>query len=418
MRSIVEELRNRVYWDITYNRMMEKDNLSTSQKITLMEIYNDTYIEEVINKIVNKEYKWSICEKQLLNKFGTTKKRVVYIYDIEDRYLLGVLYRCFSNYFKESISNNVFSYKHKVKTVTAIEYLMSDNQLPNKYGLKLDISSYFNSVSEEYLHKVVDELTVDEPEVRHLIETLLFDKRVMFRGKEIEEYKALIAGTAFSSFLANYCLKDIDNFITEKLHITYARYSDDIICFADTLEELNVGLEVIKEQLDSIGLKINTSKYEWFQPGEEVTFLGLKLHGKTIDVSENSVKKFKRKIRYSCRYGRNQIETKGIDPYKMAKRIISRYNYRIYKCYIQDASKFGWAYYAFRYINTTDSIRQLDFYLRDRIRQMITGKNNSANIRKVSDDKLKELGYISLCDMYNKFKYDFDMYCDTVDLIR
>ncbi len=48
---------------------------------------------------------------------------------------------------------------------------------------------------------------------------------------------------------------------------------------------------------------------------------------------------------------------------------------------------------------------------------MITGKNNSANIRKVSNDLLEELGYVSLCGMYLKFKEDFDMYCDTVDLI-
>jgi len=65
-----------------------------------------------------------------------------------------------------------------------------------------------------------------------------------------------------------------------------------------------------------------------------------------------------------------------------------------------------------------DTIRELDFYLKDRIRQLITGKNNASNIKKVPDEKLKELGYVSLCEMYIKFKKDFDMYCDAVDLIR
>lgn len=65
-----------------------------------------------------------------------------------------------------------------------------------------------------------------------------------------------------------------------------------------------------------------------------------------------------------------------------------------------------------------DTLRELDFGLKDRIRQLITGKNNASNIKKVPNEKLVELGYVSLCDMYIKFKTDFDMYCDTVDLIR
>lgn len=48
---------------------------------------------------------------------------------------------------------------------------------------------------------------------------------------------------------------------------------------------------------------------------------------------------------------------------------------------------------------------------------MITNKNNSANIRKVSNEKLKELGYVSLVEMLIKFRTDFDYYCDAVDLI-
>jgi hypothetical protein len=171
-------------------------------------------------------------------------------------------------------------------------------------------------------------------------------------------------------------------------------------------------------KLDELGLKINNSKYEWFNPGDEITYLGLKLSGDIVDISKHSAVKFKKKIKHACKIGRQSIELDKKDAFKVASKIIKRFNHRVYKCYIQDASKFGWAYYAFRYINTVETIRQLDFYLKDRIRQMITGKNNSANIKKVPNDKLAELGYISLCEMYIKFKKDFDMYCDSVDLIK
>lgn len=418
MGALLNELEKEEYWESTYIRMMNKESFNINQKAEIISLYENKYHREVITQIKEGRFNWGICEKLALNKIGTTKKRIVYIYSIKDRYILGGLYRAFSHYFKGEISSNVFSYKKGVRTVSAIEYLMDDSELMKKAGVKLDISSYFNSVSREYLTKMINELTEGEPEIRKVLDGLLFDDRVMYRGKEIVEYKSLIAGTAFSSFLANYCLKDIDTFVADKLNLTYARYSDDIILFADTVKELEDGIEFIGNKLAESGLKINESKYEWFEPGDTITFLGLQLTDRKIDVAPNSAKKFKKKIKHACVYGRREIEINGKDPYKVAIKVLKRFNYRVYKCYIQDESKFGWAYYAFRYINCTDTIRELDFYLKDRIRQMITGKNNSANITKVSNEKLKELGYVSLCEMYSKFKFDFDMYCDTVDLMR
>lgn len=284
---------------------------------------------------------------------------------------------------------------------------MSDKDIFNKYGVKLDISAYFNSVSETYLRKILDELMVGEDELKRVLHDLFFDNTVIYKGRLIQEFKSLIPGTSLSSFFANFCLKDLDNYIVNKLGITYARYSDDIIFFADTIEELKVGLQKVSEKLAELGLKINENKYEWFKPGDEITYLGLKIQGDKIDISKNSAKKFKKKIKHACVLGRNEIEFEGKDPYKVARKILKRYNHRVYKCYIQDKSKFGWAYYAFRYINTMDTIRELDFYLKDRIRQLITGKNNASNIKKVPDEKLKELGYVSLCEMYIKFKKRF-----------
>lgn len=119
---------------------------------------------------------------------------------------------------------------------------MSDKDIFNKYGVKLDISAYFNSVSETYLRKILDELMVGEDELKRVLHDLFFDNTVIYKGRLIQEFKSLIPGTSLSSFFANYCLKDLDNYIVNKLGITYARYSDDIIFFADTIEELKVGL--------------------------------------------------------------------------------------------------------------------------------------------------------------------------------
>lgn len=417
--SLIGELSKQQYWDDTLDRMLRKSNLTNEQQLELILLNSTDFRTTFINQVTQGKYKWSIPRKVLLSKIGTKKKRTVYMYSIQDRYILGVLYRVFSSYYSEKVSSNCYSYKRGTNTLKAIEYLKSDKEIVVKYGVKLDIHAYFNSVNRDYLSQVIKEISNNEPEIEKLLRDTYFNDNVVYGGKEIIEYKSLIPGAAFSSFLANYCLRDIDEEIADRLGLTYARYSDDILYFAESKEKLHEALDIISIKLNQLGLTINESKYEWIEPGEEVDFLGLKLKANgVIDISDNSFKKFKKKIKHSCRVGRNEIERLGKDPYKVAKNIIGRYNYRVYKCFIQDAGKFGWAYYAFRYINTIETVRQIDFYLKDRLRQMITGVNNSSNIRKVSDDSLSELGYISMVEMYKRFKEDFDYYCDTVDLLE
>lgn len=417
--SIIEEIEKEKYWDITLDKMLKKKNITTEQETELIALNSTGFRHEFINRVKLGEYKWSIPNKLLLNKLGTKKKRVVYLYSIQDRYVLGVLYRVFSSYYINDISSSCYSYKRGIKTLNAIDYIKADKDLSNKSGVKLDIHAYFNSVNREYLIKILEEISNKEQCIERLLKDLYLDDRITFDGQEMLEYKSLIPGTAFSSFLANYCLKDIDNYICDDLGLTYARYSDDILYFADTKEKLKEALDIIINKLNDIGLEINKSKYEWFEPKEDINFLGLKLKdNKIIDISDNSTIKFKKKIKHACKIGRNEIERLGKDPYKVARNIIGRYNYRIYKCYIQDPSKFGWAYYAFRYINTINTIRKLDFYFKDRLRQMVTGVNNSSNIKKVPEEMLKELGYVSMVEMFIRFKEDFDYYCDTVDLIQ
>ena len=418
MEALLKEMEREEHWQQTHERMMLKENLDINELAEIELAYHDGYHKKVLEQIRKKEFTFGRCEKRLLNKIGTDNKRTVYMYDIKDRYILGGMYRAFSEYYKEEISENVFSYKRGIKTLDAIEYILADRELAEKHGVKLDISAYFNSINKESLTRTIEEISGGDSRIQFILGDLLLNEKVYYRGEIITEYKSIVPGTPFSSFLANYILKEIDDFIVEELGITYARYSDDLILFADEVEELEKALGKIKVRLVELGLTINEDKYEWYKPGEEITYLGLKIKGDRVDISDNSARKYKKKIKRASRDGRKRIEISGRDAEKEAINFFKRLNHRVYKCYIQDKSKFGWAYYAFRYVNTLETLRELDFYTKDRARQMITGRNNSANIWKVTDEKLEELGYVSLCSMYLKFKEDFDMYCDTVDLIK
>lgn len=333
-----------------------------------------------------------------------------------DRYVIGVIYRATSAIYEDAVADNCFSYRRKVCTCDAIHYI-KDVKLSNElYGVKLDISAYFNSINKEHLVKCLNEVYGVGTNIRKTMDGLFLNDAILYKGIPYQEYKALIPGCALGSFFANYCLKDIDNHFKE-LGVTYARYSDDIILFAESREVLDQYLSFIKEKIYSYGLKINESKYVYFEPEDTVDYLGLAMYEDGIDISRHAKDKLKKTIKRWVKAGRKEIEMNGADFNKVARGIVNRINWKLYKCYILDKSKFGWGYYAFRYITKMDSLTDIDFYLRDRLRYLKTGKNNKANIRALNDDDFMDLNVLSLYDMYKLFHTDFDYYCEVISLI-
>lgn len=413
--EIYNELLNKEYWDLAYERIVNKpfsnalfDNLFILKESPIEK-------EKTAKKLINGTYEWSIPEKLELAKSGTTKKRIVYMYNETDRYILGVLYRVLNNVFKTEVAENCYSYKRGVNTAQAIREI-SKTDFSKQYGLKLDIHAYFNSVNREHLNDCLTELFGINTGLRKTMDSLFNTDKVLYKGKEVIEYKALIPGCALGSFFANYCLREVD-YHFKKEDITYARYSDDIIFFADTPEEIEFNLTYLLEKIKEYGLEVNEKKYTHFNPNEEIVFLGLALSEDSIDISKHAKEKLKKTIKRWVKKGRREIEI-DCEPFeKVAKKIIERFNYRLYKCFIEDARKFGWGYYAFRYITTSESIIEIDYYLKDRLRYLKTGKNNKANHKAISDEQLYELGLVSTYEMYKLFKYDFEYYCEVVSLM-
>lgn len=402
-----------IYWNKVYERLLSKISVDESE---LTELYDNR--DSLKKELLCGDYKFSIPEKLLVDK-NNGKKRVVYLFGLKDRFVMGVLYRVVSTFFSGMMSENCFSYKSKTTTLDAIKYLKLDKQLPTKYCIKVDISHYFNSVSKEHIFNTIHELFrgyEDTKVYKYMIDIYSLNS-CKFQNNVIEEFMSLIPGTAVSNLLGNFCLKSVDNYFSDNC-ISYARYSDDIIMFGESKQELESYLTSLRGLISDYGLEIKSTKCKIYKPYEFVTFLGLRFNATTIDLSRESITKLKKRIKRLCKEGRRKIASQKGNFEEVAKSVINRINYLMYTCYIKDNTKFGWAYYAFRYINTDESVREIDYYIRDTLRWMKTGKYNSANIKKTTDKELHELGYRSTVMMYNVFKTDFDVYCSMVDLIK
>lgn len=414
MNALKLEVENKQHWEDTYNRLIVKQNISQADK-DLLWVAKEIERQNIIDELFNGTYEWSTPRKVEIAKHQTNKKRIVYVYSFKDRYVIGVLYRAFSEYFKDCMCDNCFSYKKNISTSHAIEYIRDNRKENFHYGVKIDIHAYFNSVSEERVTEVVNELFSGN--IKKTLEKLLFNNKVKFNGKEIEEWKGLIPGCALGSFLANICLKDIDAYFNS-LPCIYARYSDDIVILSDNKDQLQQYLDKLLTSIEEYGLTINPDKYTWFEPGDSIDYLGLELNDNgVIDISKHAKFKMKKQIHRWCRKGRMEIERDNQDFNTVASKIMRRLNNKNFKCFIYNEEQFGWCAYAFPRITTTETLKELDLYTKDCLRAMKTGKHNKANYKAMTEEEFHSLGWVSLVQLYWLFKKDFDYYCEIIELL-
>ena len=266
-------------------------------------------------------------------------------------------------------------------------------------GYKVDIKNYFNSIDKDILLKNL-KVNKEDKELYCLIKDIIDNEYVSFEDNIIKEKKGVIAGNPISAFLANYYLKELDEFFWNQ-KVFYIRYADDIIIFCNTNEERENYKKELYKFLEKYHLQINPKKEHYYEKGESFEFLGFMFHNKEVDISQNTFYKIKGKIKRSTRGIRRWMLRKEASPMIALKAMNRKYNKKFYG---NDNSELSWKYWYFPTINTTKTLHLIDEYYQQEIRAMITGKHNKKNFKKVPYSLLKDCNYKSLVNEYYKYK--------------
>ena len=391
--SVIDLLANEGLWFEFLEH--KKESILTAKIIKQYEkyIYNKEY-NEIVTKIINEEYVFSIPRKVAINKVGKNKKRIVYLYTKEETYILKMLVFLMYKY-DYLFAPNLYSFRQRSGAKKAIFDLIRSN-IKSKYAYKVDIKNYFNSIPVDKLLMSLPKDLNDE-KLCCLLSQLLINNKVKENGKIIEEVKGIMAGVPISSFLANYYLKDLDYYFYNN-KITYCRYADDIIVFDDK-KNIKKHQEYIENYLKKVGLEINKEKEYFYNKGEKVEFLGFSYENGIIDLSENSIKKIKGKIKRKAKSVRRWMlkKEKPIEAGLLAmNKIFNR------KFYGKEEDDLSWKYWFFPTINTDKSLKIVDAYMQDWQRYIVTGVHNKKNFQKVPYDLLKKCNYKSLVNEYYK----------------
>lgn len=336
--------------------------------------------------------------KREVNKAGTKKKRIVYTFGEDENNVLKMIAHILHEY-DGNFAPNLYSYRRDQGIRAAVSRVSRMLSGGEKFAYKVDISNYFNSIDAARLCVELEE-EMDDKEMCRLLCGVLSDPYTVQNGRIIEEDKGAMAGIPLSAFLANFYLRDMDRYFHRK-GIYYFRYADDIIVFADTEEEIEAHKQCILSIVAERGLKINPDKELFYRPGDDVEFLGFSFRRGEVDISSNSMRKIKAKIRVSVRSIRRWKIRRGAEDKPALTTMTKVYNRKFLGF---DSDELSWKHWYFPSITTDAGLREIDAYMQGWLRYIVTGKHNKVNYDKVPYEFLKECHYRSLVHEYYEFR--------------
>lgn len=255
------------------------------------------------------------------------KIREIWASDFRDRVVHHLITRKIENFYEDSTNSfsfleNSYANRKNKGTHFAVNKLKKLTQ-SNKYYLKLDIESFFNSIDREVLFNILkDDLRLqnfeNKDKIFFLFNKIIFHKytnnykrkssndllkkvpfnKSLFSSEPIN--KGLPIGNLTSQFLSNVYLNKLDHFIVNKLGFkNYIRYVDDFVILSNKREELeNVIFEINNFLKLNLKLKLHPKKIILNQVDEGIDFLGFFVKDKYTLVRKNVVKNLKEKLYY------------------------------------------------------------------------------------------------------------------------
>lgn len=397
--SLLDKIIDKDIWQ-EYLSFKEKQSSISKKELDELKLFiqNEEY-KEIAEKIVNETYTFSIPTKHLINKVNKSKKRVVYLYNREENYILKLITYLFSKEYDEKYASNCYSFRRKNGVKEAIRKITKINNLNTLYVYKIDISNYFNSVDVKLLKNKLKVFLNEDLKLFNLIINILEDDRVLYNNEIIYEEKGIMAGVPISSFLANIYLTDLDKYF-EKEDVVYLRYSDDIIIFT---EEYKIAeyIKILDSKIKQNNLVINEDKKLYISPKDKWDFLGFSFENGIIDISTIAKKKIKGKIKRASRKLRRWMLKKNATYDRAISAVIRKFNRKFFM--EENTRELTWSLWYFPVINTTEGLHQIDEYMQQELRYIATGKHSKKNYN-IRYEELKKLGYRSLVTEYYNFK--------------
>lgn len=411
MEPTVLELASREEaWRDFLSYKLDKQHLRADEEAEIRKFIENAAYLPLCDAWREGEFPSQCPRKSVVNKAGTRKKRIVYSFEGEEGILLKFI--AFQLYRYDGLfCDNCYAFRRSCGVRDAMKRLLAYRKIGQSWCLKIDVSNYFNSIDVGILLRKLCFVRDDEPELYELFGRILLNKTVLYKGQMVEDDHGAMAGIPVAPFFANVYLSSTDAFF-EKERVPYFRYSDDILLFADSGEELERRRGQLYARLQDMGLSVNPDKVSIASPGEYWDFLGFGYRDGGLDLSDNTIRKIKARIRRKAEALRRWQRKKGLSADKAAIGLIHAMNGKFFGGSAGEGSEddFTWSRWFFGSLTTDRGLKEIDAYLQENIRYAVTGRHYKGNYR-ITYEQMKAWGYRSLVHEFWEGRHEKEDSC-------
>ena len=306
--------------------------------------------------------------------------RTVYVNENIDRIFLSIVNDLLFELCSDMIHPACKSYQKGIGCGKVVQEITKNIKWQKEYedlesktfGIKADLSKYFDSVPIEFIDNVFDQLVHKFGDskiiaiLRKYYHTdLCFDPD----GNLIKHYQSLKQGCAVASWLADVMLYEIDDHLSE-LKGMYVRYSDDILYIGRFYD---YAMKVLEKNIEIMSMKLNPKKVEYLSYDRWFKFLGFMIKEDQITLSPGRVKTFQKEIE------KRSVKNRHVSG-KAAIISINRYLYK-------GDGTYSWATQVLPIINVERDIDTLNEFVMDCIRACQTGKRKIGGLGTITNQK-------------------------------
>jgi retron-type reverse transcriptase len=308
------------------------------------------------------DYMYSPYMEKLISKGRNKNPRIISIPTIKDRIVLYVLKEALHRVFPECVNNQLVNAKIK-----ELADIISNKETGSI--IKIDIKGFYDSINQQILLDKI-RIKLKSNFFLSLIEKAITNPTVPKKYDKNEkdtyrQYLGIPQGLAISNILANIYLSDFDDKISQQCE-NYYRYVDDIllVCDGDKNKDLSTN---IKNDLQRIGLNLNSEKTKMLEIHEIFDFLGYRIESGYLTIKPASIQKHIDSVfAILCNYDRLRKHKEARESWLTKELLINRFqselNERITGA-ISRKKKYGWLFY-FNAMNDISVLYKLNVTLK------------------------------------------------------
>jgi retron-type reverse transcriptase len=343
-------------------------------------------------------------QPQILTKVpkdDSDKFREIYLLTMRDKVIHKAIAEVLTGEFEKHFYPNLFSYR-RGRAYGSIAAARRVRKIMEKHGgrlfvFKADIASYFDNIDQERLLGKFAQTFPGEPELLELMKKFVRQRR-LDGGLLHSPTLGIPTGSPLSPILANFYLMELDRAMFRGDY-HYLRYGDDLLLLHPDLEVIRRGRALIEATLEENKLKLSPKKTHLFQPGEPFNYLGYKIDGVKIRVGDIALQRFREWI-YELlprdKYVSYPNKTEE-DRRELLGKILKEFNTGM--AATLNIKQLPYVR-AFPIVNDDISFKEMDRFIKNRVRLVITRRNSAKNYRLVPEAWFRELGYKSLTGAY------------------